>query len=399
MRHFLVFGTHPRLALAELKALRPGLDKPFLAGPAAMVDDPDWDGAVLMAKLGGTVKLGDIVGTLPTEDCTTDAVADLLADRLGTSSIDFGWTVYGGSKGVAQRLSKLALPFKKALKAKSISSRWVTGEHGSTISPAAVAKLKLTTQGLDVCLFPMEGQVCVGLTTDVQDADAWSQRDYGRPARDDVNGMLPPKLARMMVNLAQVPHRGTVLDPFCGGGTVCMEAVLATNAAKVIGSDLEDKQISDARRNQEWLIKQGIFHPGDGERCSLFQADVRQVGSHLSVGSVDRVVTEGYLGPPLHGHERQADIEKNAAAVTDLWRDALEALFPVLRPGARLVCVWPGYRTSKGMAHVDLGADLPNLGYTLENPLEGWEQTGGPIIYQRPGQHVNRRIVVLRKAA
>ena len=61
----------------------------------------------------------------------------------------------------------------------------------------------------------------------MQDFEQWGARDYGRPSRDAVRGMLPPKLARMMVNLE--PWRtvnthalGSVLwrgdDPIGGGG-------------------------------------------------------------------------------------------------------------------------------------------------------------------------------------
>ncbi len=398
MTHFLVFGTHPRLSLAEYKALRPTLAPPLLAGVAALTEDPDWNGQVLMNLLGGTVKLGDIIGSMPADQAKEQAIFEIVQPHLPEGSIDFGWTVYGGSKGKAQSLSKLALPFKRTLKAAGISSRWVTADQGKDISPAAIAKLGLTTKGADICLFPLEGKVYIGLTTDVQDADAWSKRDYGRPARDEKNGMLPPKLARMMVNLAHVPHEGTVLDPFCGGGTICMEAALATKAAHIIGSDVEAAQVADTVRNQAWLVAQNILRPDDVGRFRAFQSDVRRIGSHLPAGSVDRVVTEGYLGPPLHGHERLEDLEKTAAAIKRLWTETLKALHPVLKDRGRVVGIWPGFRTSKGKAHVDLEAAVRELGYVMEPPLEGWESSGGPLVYGRPDQHVTRRIVLLRKA-
>ena len=55
----------------------------------------------------------------------------------------------------------------------------------------------------------------------VQDIDAYSKRDQTRPARDAKVGMLPPKLAQILINLCGPLKPGSVvLDPFCGTGVV-----------------------------------------------------------------------------------------------------------------------------------------------------------------------------------
>ena len=397
MQHFLVFGNHPRLSLAEFKAIRQDIEKPMIIGSAAIVQDANWNGDILMQRLGGTVKLGDIVGTLAVDTCDADAIFALVDSRLRRPSADFGWTVFGGSKGFAYTLSRMAIPFKKVLKTNGISSRWVTAEHGGEISPAAVAKLKLTSDGVDICLFPEAGLVHVGLTTHVQDADSWSLRDYGRPARDDKNGMLPPKLARMMVNIANIPRNGTLVDPFCGSGTVCMEATLCTHASHIIGSDIVAKQIADSIRNQEWLVKNGIYREDDISRLKLFVSDVKKIGSHIANSSVDAVVTEGYLGPTLRGNEDVEILRKNVTLVKELWHETLKALHPALKKDGIVVCIWPGYKTTKGSAFVSLELDLENLGYVLVEPVGDWEKNHGPLVYSRPDQHITRRIVVLKK--
>ena len=157
-----------------------------------------------------------------------------------------------------------------------------------------------------------------------------------------------------------------MLDPFCGGGTICMEAALATTAKHIIGSDHEAKQVNDAQRNEAWLIKENILRPTDAERLSLIQSDVRQIGGHLKGGTVDRVVSEGYLGPPLRGHERAEEMERNAIEIEKLWQDSLKALYPILSKEGRIVGIWPGFRTSKGKSFVDLEPDLARLGFELE---------------------------------
>ena len=395
MNHFLIFGTHPRLSLAELRAVRPDLAPPLCIGSAVACETGEWDGAVLMNRLGGTVKLGDIIGDLPLAACSAADIAGMLSDRIPTRSFDFGWTVFANAKATKQKLSKLAIAFKKEMKARGIGSRWVTGDQTTELSPAAVAKLKLTTEGLDLCLSVDDGRVLIGLTTDVQDADAWGLRDFGRPRRDNENGMLPPKLARMMVNLAQVPHGGTLLDPFCGGGTVLMEGALATDAAHLIGSDNDAKQVGDTIANNAWLIEKKIARADDAGRFRAFLSDVKKVSQHLAPASVDRIVTEGFLGPPLRGHETAVMLEKNTREITRLWIDTLTALRPILKSRGRIVSIWPAFKSAHGMARVDLTDHLNRLGYHMVDALGDWETSKGPLIYQRPDQRVSRRIVII----
>jgi tRNA G10 N-methylase Trm11 len=371
---------------------------PRLTAHAAVVEDPDWNGAELMDRLGGTVKLGDIVLSCPTEELDENRLAAICAERPMGDDVSFGLSVIGGTPAARKRFEKLPIKLKHALKDSGVKSRWVTSKDSPMLSPAAVAKLRLTTEGYDFVILPDGMNVHVGLTTHVQDADAWSHRDYGRPIRDDENGMLPPKLARIMVNLAQIKKDDTILDPFCGSGTVMMEAVLATDAAHIIGSDLEDKQVVSSERNISWLAETaGIITKKDRERIRTFTSDARKIGDHLIGGAVHRVVTEGTLGPPLRGHESQAQIEKNKAVIDSIWKDTLTALHPILADGARLVICWPSFKTDNGMARVGLDAEIPALGYKLVNPLSGWDKTNGPLVYHREKQRVARRIVVLER--
>jgi tRNA G10 N-methylase Trm11 len=363
----------------------------------AVVDDDHWNGERLMEQLGGTVKLGDIVLSCPAKDLTPEHLATLMQERPRGTDVDFGCSVIGGSPGVRRQLERLPLHLKRALKTQGVKSRWVTSKDSPSLSPAAVAKLQLTTRGYDLVLLVDGMNVHVGLTTHVQNADAWSTRDYGRPCRDDENGMLPPKLARMMVNLAGVRSGDTLLDPFCGSGTVLMEATLATDAAQIIGSDIAPKQIEDTKKNISWLIQNHVLHAEDDDRITIHVADATNIEKMLAPTSISRVISEGDLGPPLRGSEKLGVIEKNRDAVTELWKKTLTSLRPCLTNDARLVLIWPSYKTTHGIARVKLDDDCTRLGYRIVNPLAGWDNTGAPLVYHREGQHVARRIVILER--
>ena len=257
MEHFLIFGSHPFLSLAEAKAVIGG-ERPEMEDRMAVFDVKNWDGAVLQERLAGTVKLGEVVADVSIRDLSAERLADEIEAKPRNKKIEFGLTVYGGSSVQREKTKKIPLQLKRVLQERGHSVRWVTGEKGEVTS-AAVVKAELTTKGYDACIAFVGDRAVVGLTTNVQNMDAWSKRDFGRPFRDMETGMLPPKLARMMVNLAVGSSaEKTLLDPFCGGGTVLMEAGLL-GMKKAIGSDVDAGQIEGAKKNLEWLVKENIL--------------------------------------------------------------------------------------------------------------------------------------------
>lgn len=388
MKHFLLFGTHPELSLAEAKAVL-GNDVEPLMGSVGLVDSPAFDGAALQERLGGVVKLGEVISEPDATDVSTLAahLAEQIDARPRADRVLFGLTLIGSQKDKT-RFKKLPIELKRALQERGRSVRWVTGDEGE-ISPAAVAKLKLTTEGYDFVIVIVKDKVTIGLTTNVQNADAWSERDYGRPFRDAKTGMLPPKLARMMMNLA-VESRITnieyrILDPFCGSGTVLMEAAMLFPNAELIGSDIDAAQIAGTKKNFDWLNTQGLV--AASSEPTLIISSARDLDHHLKE-SVDAIVTEGYLGEPLRGHEPNSFLVQNKKNVEKIWGEALPILASRLKTGGRLVCVWPAFVTPEGL--LNTGADAAAVQAGLKRVI-------GPLPYGRPDQRLVRNLFVYEK--
>jgi hypothetical protein len=63
-------------------------------------------------------------------------------------------------------------------------------------------------------------------------------------------GTLHPPAAAALAALA-APEEGTLADPFCGDGTIAIEAALARPGLTVLASDIDPERVTNARRNAE----------------------------------------------------------------------------------------------------------------------------------------------------
>ena len=67
---------------------------------------------------------------------------------------------------------------------------------------------------------------------------------------------LQPKLARCMVNLARARRGGILLDPFCGTGSILLEASLI--GVEALGGDLQPRMVHGAKLNVEYFHAEGV---------------------------------------------------------------------------------------------------------------------------------------------
>lgn len=128
-----------------------------------------------------------------------------------------------------------------------------------------------------------------------------------------------PKLARAMVNLAEVRKGDVVLDPFCGTGGILLEAGLL--GAKIIGNDIRKDIVAGAERN---LRVFGI------ENFELLCMDVGEVPS--VVDAVDAIITD----PP---YGRSTTTRKEP--ITQLYKRSFECFAKLLSSGKKLVLILP----------------------------------------------------------
>lgn len=109
-------------------------------------------------------------------------------------------------------------------------------------------------------------------------------------------GVLPQKLARIMCNLTGLKD-GIIWDPFCGSGTVLMEAAML--GFDILGTDIDHKALSDSNENIQWLRDEGMI---SDTKYNLFPLDIKNVEKKI-VKDIKRtgiaaVVCEPFMGPP-----------------------------------------------------------------------------------------------------
>src|SRR3990167_6807612 len=214
MRYFFIFGNHPMLSSAELTAVLGGGGFIFEMGYCVFEREQELDLTDLQERLGGVVKCGVVLKNTSRTSLFDDAYQDIHASAQRNRKFSFGISAYGVSLPIQQ----LGLSLKKRLKDEGVSSRFVTSKEPNLSSVIVKTNKLLTDRGRELVLMQTRGEIVIGRTREVQPFAELSLRDYGRPIRDAKSGMIPPKLARMMINMAPPPPRRQHLASLFGAG-------------------------------------------------------------------------------------------------------------------------------------------------------------------------------------
>jgi tRNA (guanine10-N2)-dimethyltransferase len=244
-----------------------------------------------------------------------------------------------------------------------------------------------TPLGMELVLVRDGDSTWLAQTFAVQDINAYAARDQRRPKRDARVGMLPPKLAQIIINLAvgQSPatsHQSpVVLDPFCGTGVVLQEALLM--GYKAYGTDLEPRMIEYSEENLKWLrLNIGPWKLAEGDATN-FQWE-----------QFDTVACETYLGRPFSGPPRPETLREVMQDVDTIHRKFLKNLASQTRPGFRACLAVPAWRTKSGFKRLKTLDSLEELGYTRVSFAHAGNEES---LYHRPDQIVARELVVLTR--
>ncbi len=414
------------LSLAELFAVFENIGLNFrlvdLYREVLIIETEDkLDVLKLQKSVGGTIKIMQVLDSVGRKKALSPSLvlkdyfdAKMLKDQYlagYTGKIQIGISYYPLAEvrdlPIRGDNKRIGFKIKEILTTAGYSVRLVLPQLAGLALPSVVVTNEhLLEKGAEIDFLVGLERVYLAKTITVQNFEDYGRRDYQRPARDMQVGMLPPKVAQMMINLAQLPVtsagnlKHAILDPFAGSGTVIQEALIMGH--KGIGSDISPKAVENAEKNLEWIKNRYKLPPG---RFELFVADAKKLSENLPKIEIDAVVTEATLGPAYGTAPKPQEIERNFKELEDIYVGAFESFKKFLSPGKRVVVALPAYRTEKGYVYFPGIDKLAKTGYDIVDPLPEIVVEKYPflqitarksLVYDRKDQFVSREIFIFK---
>lgn len=227
----------------------------------------------IIENFGGTISIGEVISEGNFEKISKDlenkTLYSVTSNKLNYVIFNFGGEDFEDISSYLKRKFR-----EERLKAteKNISGR-IELQGGKRV-------LKVSSNLIDEQYFVFQN--CFGIMTENYDYVSAEKRDMEKPVRRNELS-ISPRLAKILINLSQVKKEETLLDPFCGIGTILQEALL--QKIKVIGIDNDKTAVKNAKVNLDW------FKFKD-ENYKLINDD----SSSVQISKVDGIATEPDLG-------------------------------------------------------------------------------------------------------
>jgi len=343
----------------------------------------------IIDDLGGILKIVKVTGSVPTELVNSaflkedkqakqklKALLPLnnLAERIPPASsgkLTFGVSVYwadptfrpAGTR--AQRFLGSAL--KDELRKQDKKARFMgfpRDRENPQLTPVEVLKQGLLENHAEVLLCMGKKDTVIGTTIAVHNPFEFQKRDLDKPVQRKIFG-ISPRVAKIMVNLTRCTPGKVFLDPFCGVGTLLMEALLAR--AKVVGVDINRWCVESAKRNLDWTSREYSVAAAD---YVVLQGDVRKLASKIG-NDIECIATEPDLGPALREVPTTPYAQKIIENLQPLFEDFLGESYEIMRPGAYLAVVTPFVKTrSSKPVTMDIQRPAQSIGFLPVKPFE-----------------------------
>lgn len=411
MQSLLILGRQPALGLAEIESLY-GATALRPVGKQSVVIDID---PCLLAfdRLGGATKFCKILTVLDTThwgqiEKFLVGVAPGHSQTIPEGKMLLGLSVVGFDIDLRQ-LEATGLTIKKAIRKTGRGVRLVPNK-APELNSAQVIHNKLTgPNGWELVFIRDGNQTIVAQTVKVQDIESYTRRDRERPKRDTKVGMLPPKLAQILINLAAGPIPQdklssicdipagqpiprpilgqAVLDPFCGTGVVLQEALLM--GYDVAGSDLEPRMVEYTAKNLEWLSEIYGFEAKD------YPLEAGDATNNKWPVIPTFVATETYLGRPFTEKPGSEILTQTANDCNLIIKKFLNNISSQVPSGTRFCLAVPAWQTRPNeFKRLPLIDSLSDMGY---NRISFEHIRDEDLIYYRADQIVARELIVITK--
>ncbi len=391
--YLIVLGRDAPLSIAELCTLNQARQlhwniQPFWSN--ACLIEGNLNAHEVQEQVGGTVKIAQV---LFQTDALTPSLFDSKLASVFSSLEDrfhYGFSFFGNVNN--QDRSFLINYFKAVFKDQQVKAMYKAPKsHGepnqNSLQPTEIFSRGLLDSGFDFCLAKKNQTYYFCRTITATNAKELQNRDKKRLVQTKV-AAISIRLGRILVNLTGLTAGQTLLDPFCGVGTILQEARLV--GLNVIGIDKDPAAIKACRKNLSYLQRTA------GE-TQLHDGDATILLSKLQL-SFDAVASEPELGPYRTALPSIATAEKTVSELEPLYYQLFFALARATRPRQRVVIILPEYPTIQGRNIKVSNRVFEENGFVSINPIPFPEfQRAFPYLYRNESNKINRYIHVLER--
>jgi tRNA G10 N-methylase Trm11 len=392
--YVFILGKNWKLSLAELLSFMKTRGSKFrivdLSDSFIAADAGEHLGSEMISDLGGTLKIGRVTAVIlaqSVEDAFIRRRKDVQAEIKSLLSLCnvtdavftkpsgkyvFGVSIYLENRHFlrsARMLQRfIGSYFKKDLVLRGTKAKFMgtpRGREPPQLTNVEVLKKGLIEKSAEVLFCIGRDDAFLSRTTAVHNPFEFQKRDVERPFQRKIFS-IPPRVARIMVNLASCLPGRTLLDPFCGVGTILQEAMLA--GAQVVGIDNNRWCVEASAKNLEWLQREYSLRT---VKCRVMLGDARKLTQEVGEESIDCIATEPALGPALRDIPTESYAKRIISDLKPLYDDFLREAHQALKTRGKAVFVTPYIRTRRGtFQSLNIRQNAVDIGFRTVPPFE-----------------------------
>lgn len=392
-KYLFILGREPLLSTAELICFLKTSKRDFCIktlGSGWAILEMEFESG-LIGFLGGTQKIGLLAAGGNKEEITQCALNWVEKQGFGKKAL-IGISDYSDSR-IGKRIRKKCLEFfkKNRVKAKIMMPKKIEGDEKSHLSPTQTISL-LKRNGAELLLVEKGKEFFLAETIECFDPKFFQEIEKSIPQKDFLS-QTSRRLAKIMLNLSCAEKNSTILDPFCGKGTILQTAML--NGINAIGLDAKTRETEDCDENLQWL-KQEFGIKND---FRVITGKAENIDNHVSGKQFNAIVSEPYMGQFLKKIPGKQEAKKIFDELETLFQGFFSSASRVIGK-QRIVVILPEVPfVEKGrIGYFKVSEKLfLEKGFASINPIAEIQSNAFPFVLKKGKGKLKRKLFVLQK--
>lgn len=394
--YLFVLGSHPTLSRAELSGK---IDEILFDDAQGLLlaenlrfenprEIPRAPEQLFLDQVGGVIRMGEVLGEFQSKQDLIKKIGGFFEEQNKDGTQYVGVSSFGtGRAFLPEFLSSL----RRDIETRTKKKVRIENRDQRNLESGQIFQAKLLKKGAEFLIWQRGTSFLLARTVANQNIRNYTLRDRAKGFRDAHMGMMPPKLAQILVQLAtqkkSADFSQTVVDPFCGSGTTNGEAAII--GYKTVGSDRNSDFVAGAETNFSFLSEKFRY---EKKSADFFVSQAQDFPWGKYTNAV--VATEGWLGENFISTPSKSQIDNSRRVVEKMWKDFFINLSKNAGKNVdRVVFCLPCWQFGSSRISISekIFANILEFGYAPP-ALFDKKKT---YIYARPGAFVAREICVV----